>query len=171
MAAEGSTTPEQNELSMKIDKLTNQLESVLSWIQSQSPILPRAQPTPLKDRYEGIASSKEDEDDNPNGESSVAMAGGYHRPFKVEARTDILTFDGTVNAEKLESWIDQLETYFTLYGFNSREKVAFVRLKLASYALAWWNTYLKTRSDEDVQWSEFTRPLRREFYPMGYLQD
>nr|GEZ77372.1 hypothetical protein [Tanacetum cinerariifolium] len=32
----------------------------------------------------------------------------------VEARIDIPTYDGTIDAEKLDSWIDQLETYFKL---------------------------------------------------------
>ncbi|GJU61477.1 putative reverse transcriptase domain-containing protein [Tanacetum coccineum] len=89
---------------------------------------------------------------------------------KVKARIYIPIYDGTVDAEKLDSWIDQLETYFTLYGFSSSDKVIFARLKLTSHALAWWNSQLKTKG-EDVSWKEFTRLLRREFYPMGYSQD
>ncbi|GJV04089.1 glutamate-rich WD repeat-containing protein 1 [Tanacetum coccineum] len=42
---------------------------------------------------------------------------------KVEAKIDIPTYDGTIDAEKLDSWLDQLETYFTLYGFHSNDKL------------------------------------------------
>lgn len=86
--------------------MTNQLESVLTWIQSQSSsIPPRAQSTRLKDKYENTASSKEDEEDNPNGKTSARMAQVSHQPFKVEARIDIPTFNGSVKTEKLDSWI------------------------------------------------------------------
>ncbi|KAA8534380.1 hypothetical protein F0562_031869 [Nyssa sinensis] len=66
------------------------------------------------------------EDDNAERDdaSVVSPAEGKLRPFKVEARVEIPTFDGTVDTEKLDSWIDQLETYFTLYGFSSTEKIS-----------------------------------------------
>jgi hypothetical protein len=76
-------------------------------------------------------------DKTHNDANSFLVTGARPQPFKVEARIDIPTFDGTINAEKLDSWVDQLETYFTLYGFSSGEKVAFARLKLTSHALAW----------------------------------
>lgn len=171
MEGEGSTPPGQNELSERVDQLTKQLESVLAWIQSQPQVPPKARETPSKKRFDEDSGSKEDLEDDRFCESSVPLGRGSHRPFKVEARIDIPTFDGTVDAEKLDSWIDQLETYFTLYGFNSSEKVAFARLKLTSHALAWWNSQLKMMNEEEVHRSEFTRLLRREYYPMGYSQE
>ena len=90
-----------------------------------------------------------DDDDDRSVQSHME---GKSQPFKVEARVDIPTFDGSVDAAKVDAWIDQLETYFSLYGFNSQEKVSFARLKLTSHALAW---------------EEFTRLLRQEYYPMG----
>ncbi|GKA67071.1 hypothetical protein Tco_0766879 [Tanacetum coccineum] len=94
---------------------------------------------------------------------------GPHYPLKVKARIDIPTYDGIVDAEKLYSWVDQLETYFTLYGFSRSDKVVFAWLKLTSHALAWWNSQLKTRG-EDVSWKEFTRLLRQEFNQWGILK-
>lgn len=66
------------------------------------------------------------------------------RHFKVKARIDIPTLDSTIDAEILDAWVDQLETYFPLYGFDGKENVGFARLKLTSHTLAWWNSYLKT---------------------------
>nr|GEU36640.1 hypothetical protein [Tanacetum cinerariifolium] len=83
---------------------------------------------------------------------------GSHHLFKVEARIDIPTYGGTVDAEKLDSWIDQLKTYFTLYGVHSKEKVIFARLKLTSHALAWWNSMLKSL-DEEVNRKGFAAAL------------
>ncbi|GJR36909.1 hypothetical protein Tco_1212593 [Tanacetum coccineum] len=109
------------------------------------------------------------EEDQPN-ETHGSPPRGSHKPFKVEARIDIPSYDGTVDAEKLDSWLDQLETYFTLYGFTSTAKVSFARLKLTSHALAWWNAQLKMTRDR-ITWNEFKRLLRQEYYPMGYSQD
>nr|GEU33486.1 hypothetical protein [Tanacetum cinerariifolium] len=111
--------------------------------------------TPMK---EGYAEYKFKDDDIKDGYDDNKKMQGPHYPFKVEERIDIPTYDGTVDAEKLYSWIDQLETYFTLYGFSSSDKVVFARLKLTSHALAWWNSQLKTKG-EDVSWKEFTRLL------------
>ncbi|XP_031500273.1 uncharacterized protein LOC116264278 [Nymphaea colorata] len=93
------------------------------------------------------------------------------RPFKVEAKIDIPVFDGSIDAEKLDSWLAQMETYFILYEFPGTERVAFARLKLTNHALAWWNGILASQEGHGITWEEFKRLLRLEFYPMGYLQD
>ena len=38
--------------------------------------------------------------------------------FKVEARIKILVCDEIVDATELDNWLDQLETYFTIYGYS-----------------------------------------------------
>ncbi|GJY15489.1 glutamate-rich WD repeat-containing protein 1 [Tanacetum coccineum] len=169
MANEDDQPTGQDDLATKVDKLTKQLESVIGWIQAQPSSQPKARETPVKERYDGFVTDEED-DDTEGAQIFKEPDHGSHHPFKVEARIDIPTYDGTVDAEKLDSWIDQLETYFTLYGFRSKEKVIFARLKLTSHALAWWNSTLKSL-DEEVNWKVFTRLLRQEFYPMGYSQD
>ncbi|GJY85524.1 hypothetical protein Tco_0499550 [Tanacetum coccineum] len=96
------------------------------------------------------------------------MDHGSHRPFKVEGKIDIPTYDGTIDAEKLDSWLDRLETYFTLYGFRNSDKVVFAQPKLTNHALAWWNSQLKIMGNEEISWKKFTQLLRQEFYPMGF---
>ncbi|GJW16490.1 hypothetical protein Tco_0020623 [Tanacetum coccineum] len=169
MANEDDQPTGQDDLATKVDKLTKQLESIIGWIQAQPSNQPKARETPMKERYDDVVTDEED-DDTEGAYIFKEPDHGSQHPFKVEARIDIPTYDGTVDAEKLDSWIDQLETYFTLYGFRSKEKVIFARLKLTSHALAWWNSMLKNL-DEEVSWKVFTRLLRQEFYPMGYSQD
>nr|GFB88801.1 hypothetical protein [Tanacetum cinerariifolium] len=91
-------------------------------------------------KFEDEASFKNDTKEDRARETHVIPPRGSHKPFKVEARINIPLYDGTVDAEKLDSWIDQLETYFTLYGFTSVEKVSFARWKLTSHVVAWWNS-------------------------------
>ncbi|KAA8521664.1 hypothetical protein F0562_012346 [Nyssa sinensis] len=184
MSADEEVTAENADLATKVDKLTEQLGAVLSWIQAQpssstkkgitddqkSP--PRAPLTNESGKFkENSDLNGEDDNAERDDASVVSPAEGKLRPFKVEARVEIPTFDGTVDAEKLDSWIDQLETYFTLYGFSSTEKVSFARLKLINHALTWWNAYLKNGHDQEITWKAFTQLLRQEFYPMGYSQD
>ncbi|GJT76666.1 hypothetical protein Tco_1043391 [Tanacetum coccineum] len=102
----------------------------------------------------------ETEDDQVNG-THVIRPRGSHKPFKVEARIGIPSYDETINAEKLDSWIDQLKTYFTLYGLSSTEKVSFATLKLTSHALAWWISFLKMTQEEEVTWGDSKRNLRQ----------
>ncbi|GKA42329.1 hypothetical protein Tco_0734989 [Tanacetum coccineum] len=120
MAAEGSTPPGLSELSDKVDPLASQLESVLEWIRCQPK--PKTRETPLMEKFEDEASFKYDTEEDRANETHMSPPRGSHKPFKVEARIDIPSYDGTVDAEKLDPWLDQLETYFTLYGFTSTEK-------------------------------------------------
>jgi hypothetical protein len=92
------------------------------------------------------------------------------RPFKVDARIDIPTCDRSIDAEKLDSWLSQLETYFDLYGYSSEAKVSFVRLKLTNHALTWWNSFLVSHPDE-VSWEKFTLLILKDFYSMGFEED
>ncbi|KAA8535891.1 hypothetical protein F0562_030894 [Nyssa sinensis] len=184
MSADEEVTAENADLATKVDRLTEQLGAVLSWIQAQpssstkkgitddqkSP--PRAPLTNESGKFkENSDLNGEDDNAERDDASVVSPTEGKLRPFKVEARMEIPTFDGTVDAEKLDSWIDQLETYFTLYGFSSTEKVSFARLKLINHALTWWNAYLKNGPEQEITWKAFTQLLRQEFYPMGYSQD
>ncbi|GKF69599.1 hypothetical protein Tco_0202656, partial [Tanacetum coccineum] len=151
MSVEGSTQQDLKELSAKVDRLASQLE----WIQSQPK--PKTRETLLREKFEDEASLKWHTEEDPDNETHVILPRGSHKPFKVEARIDIPSYDGTVDAEKLDSWIDQLETYFTLYGLSSTEKVSFARLKLTNHALAWWNSFLKMMQEEEVTWNDFKR--------------
>lgn len=92
-------------------------------------------------------------------------------PFKVEAKIDIPSFDNAVNAKKLDTWIDQQETYFTLYGYDSEDRVNFARLKLTNHTLAWWDAYLHSNNDAKIGWSGFKYFLHQEFYSMGFSQN
>lgn len=44
-------------------------------------------------------------------------------------------YDESINVEKLDDWLERLETHFTLYGYTSKEKIAFASLKLSNHAL------------------------------------
>ncbi|KAK1382534.1 hypothetical protein POM88_020269 [Heracleum sosnowskyi] len=91
--------------------------------------------------------------------------------LKIDFEVEIPMYDGSVDMEKLDDWIERLETYFTLYGFSSKKKIIFVTLKLSSHALMWWKSYRKNCNDEKtVLWRKFKELLKNQFYPVGFLE-
>ncbi|PWA78179.1 hypothetical protein CTI12_AA215080 [Artemisia annua] len=146
-----------DDLKTEVDKLASQLDSIMGWIQTQASNQPKAHATPQKEVYGFFGFDDEDEDERED--INKIMKHGSHYPFKVEAKIDITTYDGTIDAKKLDSWLDHLETYFTLYGFRSSEKVVFARQKLTSRALALWNSQLEIMANEEISWKKFTQLL------------
>jgi hypothetical protein len=89
-------------------------------------------------------------------------------PLKVDMKTDLPTYDGVVDGDKLDGWIDRLESYFDIYGYDDSRRLAIARLKLASHALVWWNAHLRTYGSRGLTWEAFKVLLKEQFYPVGY---
>nr|GEV45847.1 hypothetical protein [Tanacetum cinerariifolium] len=158
----------QDDLATKVNKLTKQLESIMGWIQAQPPNQPKAWEIPLKETYNVSGYDDEDEDNDEDEDDdkkskilNKTMKHGSHHPFKVKVKIDIPPYDGTVDAKKLDSWLDQLETYFTLYGFRSSDK------EEASYPWEQYNSsdidicraFLKLCIVEDPIWEKISQEL------------
>lgn len=41
--------------------------------------------------------------------------------LKIDVKIHILAYDGEINTEKLDNWIDHLETYYTIYEYNNHQ--------------------------------------------------
>jgi hypothetical protein len=50
-------------------------------------------------------------------------------PFKVQVNFDILVFEGQIDADALDKWLNLLEGYFSVHNFSYREKITFALLK------------------------------------------
>ena len=50
-------------------------------------------------------------------------------PFKVQVKFDIPLFEGHINADALDNWLNVLEGYFSVHNFFDREKITFALLK------------------------------------------
>ncbi|CAL2248463.1 unnamed protein product [Prunus armeniaca] len=81
---------------------------------------------------------------------------------------DIPANDGEINTEKLDNWIDQLETYYTIYEYNNRQKINVATLKLTKHTLTWWKAYNNHYSITTMTWKKFKRAIRKQFYPVGF---
>lgn len=90
-------------------------------------------------------------------------------PLKLEVKFDLPTYDGEVNAEKLDFWIKQIEVYYRVHEIlDERTKIQLATLKLGGLALIWW----ESRSNLDVEittWRDFTKHIKDQYYPLGYI--
>ncbi|CAL8137533.1 unnamed protein product [Prunus armeniaca] len=115
----------------------------------------------------GAGQSQEKElDADKAGKSKTSMNG-----LKIDVKIDIPANDGEINTEKLDNWIDQLETYYTIYEYNNRQKINVATLKLTKNALTWWKAYNKRYSITTMTWKKFKRAIRKQFYPVGFEDD
>ena len=54
-------------------------------------------------------------------------------PFKVQVNFDITLFDGQIDADAIDIWLNLLEGYFLVHDFFDQEKIIFALLKAAPH--------------------------------------
>ncbi|KAK1377226.1 hypothetical protein POM88_033419 [Heracleum sosnowskyi] len=114
----------------------------------------------------------EEEDEEVDKTKTSHRGGSNFQNLKIDFKVELPMYDGSVDVEKLDDWIERLETYFTLYGFSSKEKIIFATLKLSSHALMWWKSYRKYCNDEKtVSWRKFKELLKKQLYPVGFVEE
>jgi hypothetical protein len=74
----------------------------------------------------------------PTGESSSSSRGAT--PFKVQINFDIPIFEGKIDADVIEKWLNLLEGKFSIHNFFDREEITFVLLKAVPHVKDWWDT-------------------------------
>jgi hypothetical protein len=50
-------------------------------------------------------------------------------PFKVQVNFGIPLFEGLIDADVVDKWLNMLEGYFSVHNFSDREKITFALLK------------------------------------------
>ena len=67
---------------------------------------------------------------------SIASSGhfGGTSPFKVQVNFDIPVFEGQIDADALDKWLNLLEGYFSIHNFSEKEKITFALLKALPHA-------------------------------------
>jgi hypothetical protein len=76
-----------------------------------------------------------------SGASSSSGHFGGTSPFKVQVNFDIPVFEGQIDADALDKWLNLLEGYFSVHNFSEKEKITFALLKALPHVKHWWETY------------------------------
>ena len=78
--------------------------------------------------------------------ASNSHSGGA-TPFKIEVNFYIPIFEGQIDADAIDRWLNLLEGYFSVHDFSDREKIIFALLKVTPHLKDWWETY-REKEDE-----------------------
>jgi hypothetical protein len=112
------------------------------------------------------------------GASSSSSFFGDATPFKVQVNFDTLVFEGQIDADALEKWLNLLEGYFSVHNFFDREKITFALLKALPHVKNRWETYWEKNSTEESRifgveptWEFFMHSDKEQYYPVGNYDD
>jgi len=99
-------------------------------------------------------------------------------PFKVQVNFDIPVFEGQIDVDALDKWLNLLEVYFSIHNFFDREKITFALLKSLPRVKHWWETYWEKDSTEESgiygvepTWDFFVDAVKEQYYPVGNYED
>jgi hypothetical protein len=113
-----------------------------------------------------------------SGTSSSSNHFGGTSPFKVQVNFDIPIFEGQIDANALDKWLNLLEGYFSVHNFSDREKITFTLLKALPHVKHWWETYWEKSSIEESgiygvepTWDFFVDVVKEQYYPVGNYED
>ena len=78
----------------------------------------------------------------PRGDASASNSySGNATPFKVQVSFEIPIFEGQIDVDVVDKWLNLLDAYFSVHEFLSREEIVFTLLKAAPHVKDWWETY------------------------------
>jgi hypothetical protein len=60
-------------------------------------------------------------------------------PFKIQTKFDIPIFEGRIDENFVDKWLNLLEWYFFVHNFTIKENITFV-LKIVPHVKYWWET-------------------------------
>ena len=66
---------------------------------------------------------------------------GGTSPFKAQVNFDIPIFEGQIDADALDKWLNLLEGYLFVHHFSDRENITFALLKALPHVKHWWEPY------------------------------
>jgi hypothetical protein len=84
----------------------------------------------------------------PTGDASSSNGGAT--PFKVQINFDVLIFEGQIDTDAIDKWLNLIEGYFFVHNFSNREKITFALLKVVPHVKDWWETLCELKEIEET---------------------
>jgi hypothetical protein len=110
--------------------------------------------------------------------SDASSSNGGAAPFKVQINFDIPIFEGQIDADVVEKWLNLLEGYFSIHNFSNRENITFALLKVVPHVKYWWETFCEQKETEEpslftvmVTWESFRDVIKEQYYHVGSYDD
>ena len=111
-----------------------------------------------------------------SGASSSRDHFGGTLPFKIQVNFDIPIFEGQIDADALDKWLNLLEGYFSVHNFSDKKKITFTLLKALPHVKHWWETYSEQSSKEESgiygvepTWDFFMDVVKEQYYLLNNI--
>ena len=108
----------------------------------------------------------------PTSDASSSNEGAA--PFKVQINFDIPIFEGQIDEDVVDKWLNLLEGYFFVHNFSNKENITFVLLKSIPHVKDWWETFCEQKEIEETSlflvtatWESFRDVIKEQYYPIG----
>ena len=59
-------------------------------------------------------------------------------PFKVKIKFYIPIFEGNIDTDVVDKWLNLLEGFFSFHNFSNKENITFALLKVIPHVKYWW---------------------------------
>jgi hypothetical protein len=108
----------------------------------------------------------------------ASSSSGHATHFKVQVNFDIPLFEGLIDVDVVDKWLNLLEGYFSVHNFSDRENITFSLLKAIHHVKDWWDTYFEQRAIEESTifvvaptWDCFQDAIKEKYYHVGSYED
>jgi hypothetical protein len=81
--------------------------------------------------------------------SNTSSLSGGATPFKVQINFNIPIFEGQIDADVVDKWLNLLEGYFYVHKFSNRENITFALLKVVPRVKYWWETFCEQKETKE----------------------
>jgi hypothetical protein len=112
----------------------------------------------------------------PTGDASYSSGGTT--PFKVQINFDIHVFEGQIDTDVVDKWLNLLEGYFSFHNFLNRETITFALLKIVPHVKYWWETFCGQKETEEpslftvtTTCESFRDVIKEQYYPIESYDD
>jgi hypothetical protein len=112
----------------------------------------------------------------PTGDTSSSSGGTT--PFKVHINFDIPIFEGQIDVDVVDKWLNLLEGYFSIHNFSDRENITFALLKAIPHVKDWWETFCEKKETKESTlfvvaptWGSFRDVIKEQYYHVGSYDD
>jgi hypothetical protein len=112
------------------------------------------------------------------GASSSSHHFGGTSMFNLQVNFDIRIFEGQIDADALEKWLNILEGYFFVQKIFDMENITFTLLKDLPHVKHWWETYWEQSSTKESRiygvettWYFFVNAVKEQYHPVDNYED
>jgi hypothetical protein len=108
----------------------------------------------------------------PTSDTSTSSGGVAH--FKVYINFYIPMFEGQIDVDVIDKWLNLQEWYFSIHNFSDRENITFALLKVVPHVKYSWETFCEKKEIEGSTlflvapiWGSFKDVIKEQYYHVG----